>query len=575
MSIRDLRELEATKANYGDGSGAKKLALLRRLERARLANGRQIERLHEALCFLRAHPDDAAVLQQVGAMLASFGARADVRRHRRQLADTGIAGTTIRYSFFANTARWLSERFPGALRIVWKGYANGDLLSQRLPLFATWPETPGLDEVELPVQDWVRRLAGPDTTDADFLVQRCARLGRTEQERESFFEELDLDMEIDVEPATGLVSRSNALLAGRPVHYQTTPLQRQRPDLRQELRRRHVEKPVDEATGERVITLAREAMVLRHRDLDAFAYGDPRDVRLFDCGDGLEFAVVGMKPERRLLLEAVYAYVTLKNGVPIGYVLTSGFFASSEVAYNVFDTWRGGEAGLVYGRVLGVTKQLYGSDTFTIYPYQLGGDGNSEGLKSGSWWFYQKLGFRARDAGVLATMDDELAKMNADRDYRSPIATLQRLAEHNVYWSAGRPRDDVIGVFPLANIGLRITDLLASRFGADRERGEAVCADEAARLCGVRGWQKWDEGEALWWRRWSPLILLLDVASWTAAERGALVDVVRKKGGRRESDYVRALDSHRRLRQALRSLAKEPTQRRTSKSPARSSSGTS
>ncbi len=38
---------------------------------------------------------------------------------------------------------------------------------------------------------------------------------------------------------------------------------------------------------------------------------------------------------------------------------------------------------------------LFNVDTFTVYPYQLG-YGNDEGLKSGAWWFYQKLGFRAR-----------------------------------------------------------------------------------------------------------------------------------------------------------------------------------
>ena len=38
---------------------------------------------------------------------------------------------------------------------------------------------------------------------------------------------------------------------------------------------------------------------------------------------------------------------------------------------------------------------------FTIYPYQLGDDGNQKGLASGAWWFYQKLGFRARDPQVL------------------------------------------------------------------------------------------------------------------------------------------------------------------------------
>ena len=41
-----------------------------------------------------------------------------------------------------------------------------------------------------------------------------------------------------------------------------------------------------------------------------------------------------------------------------------------------------------------------GSDSFTIYPYQLGDD-NDEALQSGAWWFYQKLGFRAKDRGVL------------------------------------------------------------------------------------------------------------------------------------------------------------------------------
>ena len=549
-----LRSIEQTKATFGSDAPARKLALLHALDGARMPTAAAVLRLHEALCFLRAYPDDQAVLDQVAAMLQRFDHRRDLRAHRRELMDSGIAGTTLRFSFFASTARWLSERFPGALQIVWRGFENSDLLNQRLSLFATWAETPGLDEVDMPMREWLRVLAGPDTTDADFLILRCAQLGRSEQERETFYDELDI--ELDLRPGPGTPSRTQALLAGRPVHFQQQPFARERPDLVRELRRRATEIPVDEALGERIVTLARDAMVLRHRDLDAFAYGDRRDVRLFDCGDGLEFAVIGVIPERRLLLEAVYAYVTLKNGVPIGYVLTSALFASSEIAYNVFDTWRGGEAGLVYGRVLGVTKQLFGSDTFTIYPYQLGGEGNSEGLKSGSWWFYQKLGFRARDREVLELMRRELAVMKKDETHRSDLGTLQRLAAHNVYWSAGKARDDVIGIFPLANIGLAVTDCLARRFGADRERGEAVCAAEAAALCNVRGWQKWADGERLWWQRWSPLILVLPgVAKWSAAELAALVAVVRAKGGRRESDYVRLLDSHQKLRAALRKLA--------------------
>jgi hypothetical protein len=548
-----LRELERLRAEFGPEPASRKAALLDRLARASLPDRKAVLRLHEVLCFLRALPDDAAVHARASAMLDAFDRRADLRRCHRELADTGIAGTDIAFPFFADTAHWLSRRHPGALRIDWESFANESLLLSRLDMLATWSETPGLDEAELTTRQWVRRLAGPDTTDADFVIRRAATIGGDQKQRDVFYEELELPLVLKPQPGTP--SRSRALLPGQPVHHQREPLDRSRPDLRQALLRRARMRACSRAEGQRILDLAREAMVVRHRDLDAFAYGDPDDVRLFDCGDGLQFAVIGMLPERRLVLEAVYGYLTLKNGVPIGYVLTSALFGSSELAYNVFDTWRGGEAAQVYGSVIGVTRQLYGSDTFTIYPYQLGGGGNSEGLQSGSWWFYQKLGFRAREPEVLRTMERELAKMRRDPGYRTPVAVLADIAEHNVYWSPGAPRDDVIGIYPLVEVGLRITDYLASRFGADRERGLDSCADEAARLCSVRGWRRWPAGERLWWQRWSPLVLLLPgVARWTAAERRALVAVVRKKGGRRESDYVRLLDGHEKLRAALRAL---------------------
>jgi hypothetical protein len=231
-------------------------------------------------------------------------------------------------------------------------------------------------------------------------------------------------------------------------------------------------------------------------------------------------------------------------------------FGSSEIAYNVFDTWRGGEAGYVYGRVLAMTRAVFGSTAFTVFPYQLGGDGNAEGIRSGAWWFYQKLGFRPREPGVLALMEKELARMAKKPSYRSSPATLKALAAENMYWHAGKPRDDVIGVLPLHRLGLAVTDFLAARFGADRERGESVCAEEAARLCGVRGWKRWPAGERLWWQRWSPLLLRLPgFGTWSVAERAGLVRVVRAKGGRRETDFVRLFDAHRGLRRALLKLS--------------------
>ena len=96
---------------------------------------------------------------------------------------------------------------------------------------------------------------------------------------------------------------------------------------------------------------------LRSRDLDAFSNADPGAVRLVDCGAGLQFACLEVRPERRLVFEAVYGFLTLKNGVPIGYVLLSALYRSAEVAYNVFDSFRGAETAAIYGRALAMATK--------------------------------------------------------------------------------------------------------------------------------------------------------------------------------------------------------------------------
>ena len=332
-----------------------------------------------------------------------------------------------------------------------------------------------------------------------------------------------------------------------------------RPDIRAELKRPPVKVyPVGERIGQQIIDLSRESMVTRSRDLDVFANGDPKDVRMIDCGGGLEFAAIGAIPERRLMFEAVYGFLIFKNGVPVGYVLNSALFGSVEVAYNIFETYRGGEAGYMYGRLLSALHYLFEADTFTIYPYQLGGDGNQEGLQSGAWWFYQKLGFRARDSRVLRLMNSELRKMKQKPKHRSSIPTLEVLAAENVYFDMKLPRDDVIGMLPLGNIGLRITDYLAGRFGARRKEADQVCAREARQLLGIRSQRGWSDGEKLAWHRWSPLILILPgVKRWSAAEKKDLVAVVKAKGGLRESDFAVRFDRHRKLRRALAKMAVE------------------
>jgi hypothetical protein len=554
-----LRRLARVRDQHAPGLEARKLEALRVLERARLGTAREVETLHEILCFLRAYPDSRQLLATVVRMLEAFDRRPDLRRQARALENSGIAGTVLRDRFFAPLVRWLVWRWPERLRVDWPKLAHPERLEALLPLLVEHAESPALDELTYDLRTWVAMLSSRREGDGAWLAKALFTGVLAEWELlEKIWD--DLDPTLVLEPGPDTPSRTRAFLpVARRGAWQRRPLHRERPDLALDLRRAPVAvRTLTPGAGERVIDLARGAMVTRQRDLDNFSYGDPRDVRLIDWSDGLTFACIGLLPERRLMLEAVYAFLTLKNGVPIGYVLNSALFNSAEIAYNVFETFRGGEAGLVYSRVLSTVRHLFGADTFTIYPYQLG-DGNDEAIESGAWWFYQKVGFRPKHPAAIALMDRETARMRRDPRHRTSRAALRELARHNLYYHAGPERDDVIGRLPLANVGLHMTRLFQERFGGDRARGMFECVREATALLELDERRLRPRAQTMWWHRWAPLVVALPgIERWSAEERHALAEVILAKGGRRESEFVWRFDAHSRLRAALRALARRP-----------------
>ena len=492
-----LKQLEVESHRFGGHAGERKRAFLDTLADARLPHASQVDRLHEVLCYLRAIPDSPALLDQVESMLDAFERREDLDDHREALADTGIAGTAIHFPFDVTTARWMVRTWPDLLTIDWDAVADPARLMDRVYLMALDAETPGLDNDKASAREWLERMRASDETDAAFVIRRFERLPWPPFLRDIVYDEMNVPLVLA--PGAGTPSRTHARLPGGTVHFQSDPLRPGRPDLKKDAKRppEGVTR-LDRRAGQAVIDLTQAAMATRQRYLDAFSAADPDDVQMVDAGDGLEFAVIGVKPSGRMLLEAVYGWLMLRNRVPIGYVLSSALFGSSEIAFNLFPTWRGGDAAWLYGRVIATTRALFGSDTYTVDPYQLG-FGNQEGLDSGAWWFYQKLGLRPRDPDVATLMKSELAKIRKNPRHRSSPETLTDLARHPMFLDLGRKRRNVLGYIPLQGIGKASTQYVAERFGAARERGERICADEAAVFFGARNRAAWSAGERLMW----------------------------------------------------------------------------
>ncbi|MBK7641479.1 MAG: hypothetical protein IPJ19_00270 [Planctomycetes bacterium] len=545
-----LRELEVSHAEFGPGCAERKLRCLARLARAKLGSARELERAHELALFLRAYPDSPAVLAAASVLLEGFERRGDLRRFAAQLADSGIAGTATRYRFFLPTAARLARAHPAALEVDWDEWdpAQHARLDALLPLLARPLECPALD-AGLEGREFLAHARARGEAQGAFLARRFAELDAAPEVRAQLWDELDPPLRLD--PCPGAPTRTTAVARGRRPVYQREPLSRTRPDLRRAARVPPLAvRRVRGAAARALVELAQDAMAARARDLDAFMHADARDVRLIDCGGGLGFAMFGVQPEQRLPLESVHAFLTLHNGVPIGYVLASVFLGSAEVAYNVFETWRGAEAAHVYGRVLGMLHALYGADSFEIDPYQLGHE-NEEGIASGAWWFYQKLGFRPDERGVRALLRRELARLRKHKGARSSPATLRALAREPLYFFLGREREDVLGRFPLERLAQASMRALAE------QGGQPGCARRALARLGLRAPPARSAQERRAFERWAPLLCALPgLERWSPAERRAAALCACRKGAQDELEYVRTLQGARSLRRALCALAR-------------------
>jgi hypothetical protein len=435
---------------------------------------------------------------------------------------------------------------------------NAPRLEQLLPHLILYAERAAADDPSFCARQWLGRFKG-QASDAALLIRAWETLDCDEAARCAFYDDLDPPLRLDPGPDTP--SRTRERFPGLPVVYQGEPLTRTRPDLRTAIRRRpEAVRSLPRREARALIELARDAMVPRARDLEVFEYGNPDDVQLIDAGRGFLLGCIGTLPERRSLLEAVYAFVLLKNGVPVGYALCSVLFGSSEVAYNVFEPFRGGETAWMFGRLLASIHHLFGSNTFAIDPYQLGHD-NDEGLRSGAFWFYQKLGFRPRAVDVAALLDRELARLRKHPASRSTRATLQALSREYLFWPATPRRLDLLGMLSPANVARHVSRELTARFGFDRSlaREGALRAAATTLQVGARERQRFSAPERQAWERWAPLVVTLPgVADWSAAEKRALVAVIRAKGAPSERAFTRLFDRHRPLRQAVRSLAIRP-----------------
>ncbi len=514
-----------------------------------------VARLHEILCFMRAYPDTDIVLHKVEALLSNFTDRNDLKRHQRALADTGIAGTTIHFPFYWQTARWLYERWPEAISIHWARWQQRDALEEMWPLLLSEPALEAQEGMAFSAQTLIDTLKQSQETDASFLIQLFLRWKVEESVREKFYD--DLDVPLILTPGKGTPSRTLSKYPPVRVFYT-----RQNPapatTIAEALQQRpRSSRTVSMAEGKRLIDLARIQMVTRERDLYAFMNAYSRDVQILNYKGGLQFVSYGLIPERRSVLEAMYVFLILKNGVPIGYTQATALLGSAEINFNIFESFRGTETSQIFINTLSMVRHLFKSDAFIINTQQLGED-NPEAIKSGAFWFYHKHGFRPRDTNTLRILRSEVARRKTRPGYRSSISTLKLLAGSDIYLFLDTPRSDLVSTLATENIALRSAKVLEQHAGKSCPNGIRHCVEQAMHLLAYRPRKRLSRSCKTAWERWSPIIVTIpSLSRWSSTNKRALIKIINAKGGQRESKYVSLFDQHRLLQSAILKLSKK------------------
>ena len=513
-------------------------------------------RLHETLCFLQAHPDDVEILALVDRGLEAFGARVDRLSHaaRRRLHDTGVAGSTLDYPFGLPMARWLAARFPRATDVAWAAFTEPDRLDETLSLLATTAEGDAFSEGGMGWREWIRvAKGGRRLTDLQLILEVFARTPLPEETRDWLFESLSLP--ILWRPAGAGGSRTLARTPARATFFHAGGLDRSDVDLVEALRRPLPLRRAPRPDAEAMIEAARVAMATRQRELHAFSYPNPDDVLTADAGRGLRLVFIGIAPDFRLPLEGYYGFLALKNGVPVSYGGGWELFGTLDFAINVFPSFRQGESAYLAAQLLRAYRRIFGMRTVVIDRYQLGHE-SAEALRSGSFYFYHRLGFRPRDPRVVETLAQERAKIAADPAYRSPIPILKRLAAAEVFLTLPGGNAAPERRLRASDVAALVARHVAREFGGDRARATRESSERVARALGVRGRAAWPPGERRAFERLSLVTALVpDLEVWPLADLRALAAVIRAKGGGSEMAYSRRLDGHRRFRRSLETLA--------------------
>ena len=558
MTIRLLNanavdELRAVALHFGGEHSVRKSRALAACASGTLGDPSLLVAYHDCLLCLLAYPETPALSAAARTELDRVAAAArrivevGPSRARARLANSGVAWTAVTINFGWDIARWLVERFPERAEVDSfgdDGVALQSILAAALPAM----EFELAASAESSSEFLDRASAGRRGSRLAWLVGVFLRLPCSDALRGHLFDALNAF--IAIEPRDSMLSRTYGRGLPAPTFFHREGLLRGN-DLAT-LLAEPLPAPRRLSGRQRraVVDAGRAMLASLGRETDAIALAHPAGVAWYELGRGVALALYTMDPDRCSPLDSHVGMMLFKNRVPVGYGGGWPFVGSCRIGVNIFAPYRGGESAFLFGQVLRVYHHRFAVGRFVAEPSQFGGT-NREGLQSGAFWFYYRLGFRPIELRSARLASEEWARMQADPRYRTPIPTLRRCAGSDI-----ELRLYTVPECEPAVLSDAVTDWIGRRFQGNRTAAERTATQIVIRALGVADFDRWPDSERRAFREIALLFAqIADLGRWPQAAKRATVALMRAKG-RDEFRFHAIIARHRLLRAALTRLAK-------------------
>ena len=552
-----VEQLEALRRDYGPGAAERVERQLSAVQHFHFPTADLLVRFHDTLLFLRAFPQSRAVAKLADHLLAMV--EPEVECLRAAGADlesfdlepySGIAGTVLAEEHTYEVAEWLARRYGKQVTAEFNVDDNYSKLINALPRFMPLIEDDTFVEPDVPFADLLSAAAGAKGREWHWLMEQLGRLPLSPKDKTEIYDALGIEVQLDLRGSPA--SRTYARHPTEHLFLHKEPLiPRKQISLADELASPEIPlRKLAHAEGEQILDLAREALVVRQRELYGTTRGDAEHVYEAEVGRGVLIYVWGLPPDRRLPLRAYHAGCTFKNGVPINYLEAISLFDWLEVGFNTFYTYRDGETAWTYAKVLHLLHQLTGVSCFSVYPYQLGHD-NEEAIQSGAFWFYRKLGFRPGRQELLALTEAEERKIARNPKHRTSARTLRRLAAGHVFYEFGNAPRGLYDSFSTRNIQLATQRRMTECFGGNAEKMRSASIESIAGNLRVELEEMLDVERTAFSDFAVALSLIPKFEQWPKDRKQEALEIIKAKAAPEETTYLRLLQKQEELKRAF------------------------